>query len=256
MHVGRGGTGARAAVLGAIISVSWPAVARAQFIYVNNNIGISNSVSALAVGPGGVLSPVPGSPFLTGGGGSFSPDVDAIDAVVSAGRLYVANAVSDNVSAFTINTDGTLTTIPGSPFPTANGPTLGLQPNGMAINRAGARLFVANFNSNDVSVYDIASNGALTHVPGSPFAVAANPLAVDIDSANSRLFVSHGVLGVGVYTIGVGGSLTPVAGSPFPAGTGERGIDVDLRAAKTRRARRRLRVPVFRSRGPHRRNIE
>src|SRR5262245_33988140 len=99
MHVLRGGT--RVIVAATIITFCWPATGRGQFIYVNNNIASTNTVSALKVGVGGALSSVTGSPFATGGAGSFSFDVDAIDVVVNSGRLYVANASSDNISAFT-----------------------------------------------------------------------------------------------------------------------------------------------------------
>jgi 6-phosphogluconolactonase len=201
--------------------------AEAQFVYVNNNDN-PNSISALAVGTGGDLTPIVGSPFSTGGLGDVSPNIGGVNLVVAASRLYACNSVSNSVAAFDIETDGSLTTIPGSPFP-----SLGNAPNGIAINSGGSRLFVANQNSNTVGVMDIASNGALTHVLGSPFSVASRPVDLAIDTANSLLFASHNLLGsVGVYTIGVGGSLTPIVGSPFTSGGGVRGLDVN--AARTR----------------------
>lgn len=212
------------AVLATLLAAS---TARAQFVYVNNNDN-PNSISALGIGSGGDLTPIAGSPFSTGGLGDVSPNIGGVNMVVAASRLYACNSVSNSVAAFDIEADGSLTTIPGSPFP-----SLGNAPNGIAINSGGTRLFVANQNSNTVAVMDIASNGALTHVLGSPFAVASRPVDLGIDTANSLLFASHNLLGaVGVYTIGVGGSLTPIAGSPFTSGGGVRGIDVN--AAKTR----------------------
>ena len=201
----------------------------AQFVYVNNNQAPNNSVSGLAVDGSGALSPVSGSPFATGGSGSFSSNTGAIDVVVTANRLYATNSISNSIAAFDINVDGTLSTIPGSPFP-----ALGSQPNGIAVNDSGTRLFVALFNSNSVAVFNIASNGALTHVSGSPFSLGTTtPLDLAIDSANSLLFASHNTAGVGVYNIGVGGSLTPIGGSPFAGGgSDERGLGVN--AGKTR----------------------
>lgn len=207
-----------AAILGSTAS---PAVA--QFIYVNNNDN-PNSISGLAIDGGGALSPIAGSPFSTGGLGDVSPNIGGINLVVVAQRLYAANSVSNSVSAFDIEPDGSLTTIPGSPFP-----SLGSAPNGIAINSGATRLFAANMNSNNVAVFDIASNGALTHVLGSPFAVASRPVDLAIDTAASLLFATHNLTGaVGVYTVGVGGSLTAIGGSPFASGGGGlRGLDVN-----------------------------
>jgi 6-phosphogluconolactonase len=194
---------------------AWTA-AEAQFLYVNNNDN-PNSVSAFAVDPGtGSLTALPGSPFSTGGLGDVSPNVGGADVVALAQRLYVANSVSDTVSAFVIGDDGALTPIPGSPFP-----TLGQAPNGIAVNATGTRVFVANLFSNNVAVFDVAINGALSHVLGSPFTVAAQPVDLAVDTANSLLFATHNSSGtVGVYTIGIGGSLTPIVGSPFATGGG------------------------------------
>ena len=217
--------GAFAAALIALVAVGWPGRGWGQFVYVNNNIGGSNSISAFAVGAGGTLSAVTGSPFATGGGGSFSPDVGAVDLVVAGMRLYASNAIGNSIAAFDIKTDGSLVTIPGSPFP-----TLATRPVGIAINSTGTRLFAADFNSNNVAVFNIASNGALTLVPFAPFGVAAGPLALAIDTANSLLFASHSAGGVGVYTIAGDGSLTSVGLTG--AGGAERGLDIN--AAKTR----------------------
>jgi 6-phosphogluconolactonase len=199
----------------------------AQVVYVNNNVpSPNNSVSALLVSPSGTLTPLTGSPFLTGGGGSSSPNVGAVDLTSVGPYLYASNIITNSVAAFQINDDGTLTTIPGSPFA-----TVGTRPNGIAINAAGTLLFVADNVSNQVSVFNIASNGALSLVLGGPLSVAAAPVDLEIDSTNSILFASHLTAGVGVYTIGGGGSsLTPIAGSPFAAGSpspDERGLAIN-----------------------------
>ena len=217
-----------AALLGMALGLLGPGSASAQFVYVNNNAS-SNSVSAFSVDGGtGALTALPGSPFSTGGSGDFSPNVGGLNVLVAANYLYATNSVTNTVAAFDINTDGTLSTIPGSPFP-----TLGTAPNGIALNAAGTLLFVSNFISGTVSVFSVASNGALTHVSGSPVTVASRPLDLGIDSTHSFLFVSHNLIGkVGVYSIGLAGSLTAVGGSPFTAGGGEVGLDVNAAATR------------------------
>jgi 6-phosphogluconolactonase len=69
----------------------------------------------------GNLTPVPGSPF---GSGGFNPNFLAMD---PAGNLYVANSSESvyggDVAGFTVDANsGALTPISGSPFPAGNEP--------------------------------------------------------------------------------------------------------------------------------------
>ncbi len=105
-------------VLGTAIALASPlAPLRAQFAYVAN----SNNVSAYSIGSGGVLTPVPGSPFPVG------PNPASV-AVDPTGKFaYVVNdsnapEVPGTVSAFTIGSNGALTSVPGSPFPAGDTP--------------------------------------------------------------------------------------------------------------------------------------
>src|SRR5215468_3297313 len=95
------------------------AMAQGTFVYTNNEL-FTNSVSAFSVAANGALTPVPGSPFLTGGigfGGLFASN--GITTAIVKNFLYAANGGSDNVSAFSVDpATGVLTAVPGSPFPT------------------------------------------------------------------------------------------------------------------------------------------
>jgi YVTN family beta-propeller protein len=52
----------------------------------------------------------------------------------------------------------------------------------VVVDPVGSFAYVANQNSNDVSVYRIDSTtGALTQVAGSPFAAGTNPRSIAID---------------------------------------------------------------------------
>src|SRR5262249_22962283 len=79
-------------------------------------------------------------------------------------RLFVSNQGNNTVTTFSVASNGSLTTVPGAPFPTPGG----LFPSGMATNQAGTLLYSADFN-NLISGFSIAANGALTAVPASPF---------------------------------------------------------------------------------------
>src|SRR5262245_10959073 len=156
--------------------VSWQAqfrVARAQgdptFVYTNNDRN-PNSISAFSVASNGSLSPVAGSPFLTGGieaGGGFFA-ANRITAAIVKDFLYAANAGSNTVSGFSINpATGVLTPVPGSPFAT------GGVADGIGVSLATTPddkfLIAANGSSMTITVFSIAANGALSQVAGSPF---------------------------------------------------------------------------------------
>ncbi len=94
------------------------------------------------------------------------------------------------VLGFSRNDDGTVTPLAGNPFFTAgtgvNNDTHGkLGPNDndtpLVISEDGKRLFTVNCHSNTIAVFDIAHDGSLKHVPGSPFpskGIAPNSLSV------------------------------------------------------------------------------
>ena len=80
--------------------------------------------------------------------------------------------------------------------------------------------YVANGGgSNNVSAYGIGENGALTPIPGSPFAAGNLPSSVTVDPTGKFAYVvNEGSNNVSAYRIGENGALTPIPGSPFSAG--------------------------------------
>jgi 6-phosphogluconolactonase (cycloisomerase 2 family) len=88
-----------------------------RFLFVSNQQ--SNTVTALNVGPGGALSPVPGSPFNNPGFSLIS--IPSGMATNQAGTfLFVAlgDALAQGICVFSIGSNGALTPVAGSPFPT------------------------------------------------------------------------------------------------------------------------------------------
>ncbi len=189
-----------------------------KFAYVAN--GFDNTVSAYSIGANGALTPVPGSPFAAG----FAPFSVAVD---PTGKFaYVANLDDNTVSAYSIGADGALTPVPGSPF------AAGLVPRSVAVDPTGKFAYVENtFSSNsggNVSAYSIGVNGALTPVPGSPFAAGFEPFSVAVDPMGKFAYVANGGDNtVSAYSIGANGALTPVPGSPFAAGSSPGSVAVD-----------------------------
>jgi YVTN family beta-propeller protein len=219
-----------------------------SYLYVaEGNVGIAGyAIDNIS----GSLTPIPGSPFLTGtefsismhpsgkflvavtGSGvaiyAIDPATGALTSIqtlsgytpISAaidpkGRfLFTANVNSNSVSAFTINQNtGIATPVSGSPFPS------GPNPQSVAIEQTGHFLYVPNGNGASVSAYAInQTTGALLPVPGSPFAAGSIPVAAV--ARKSFLYVGNSFdKTVSQYAIDLTtGSLTQVA-APFPTGS-------------------------------------
>lgn len=103
----------------------------------------------------------------------------------------------------------------------------GTSPQGIRVTPDGKFVVVANQGTSTVSVFSLDTTGALTEVPGSPFASGNEPGPVAIDPpvlagpAPSAKFVFVGNTGdntLSAYTIDSAGSLTPVTGTPIPLG--------------------------------------
>jgi 6-phosphogluconolactonase (cycloisomerase 2 family) len=192
----------------------------------------------------GALTQVSGSPFKTTSIDSAELRQPVVDP--SGSFLYVAvldscgDGCAGAISAFKINTDGSLTEIAGSPFKTDYGAI------GIAVHPSGH--FVYSINSSNcckttdtVSVFQVnATSGALTEVAGSPFAlpgavtsgffaefgaVHPNGQFLYVTALTNNNTTNGSVYGFSIDT--TSGALTSLSGSPFAAGLNPLGIDVD-----------------------------
>jgi 6-phosphogluconolactonase len=76
--------------------------------------------------------------------------------------LYVANSVSTDVSAFNVDgTNGKLSPVAGSPFPTGAGQEI----SGITVTPNGKFVLISNFGSTSISVLAVDSSGALASAP-------------------------------------------------------------------------------------------
>lgn len=186
--------------------------AQSNYVYVNNQ-DVANSISGFAVSSTGVLSPVPGSPYLTGGIGSTTTCIglDRITISVPQNLLFVSNSGDQTISVFQINpATGALTAAAGSPVP--SGLTLdACQGISLAATPDGAFLMASS--NGQVQTFAIGVGGALT-----PAATTANCCSPTIGmkiSAHGQLLAVSNESSVSVYSINADGSLTPAANSPF-----------------------------------------
>jgi len=204
-------------LLAAVGFLSSPA--DAQFLYVNNN-GSPNVISAFHFNSAGTLTPVPGAPFLTGGNGGASLDIGSARTIhPSGGRLYATNFSSGNVSGFNIANDGSLTAVPGSPFPMSAGGS----PIGVAASANGQFLFVGRGPfppGAGIDVFQINADGSLTLVAGSPFGVGGGAgFDVLFDARRKNVISDVNFNQVSVFTAAKTGALVPIPGSPFTTPT-------------------------------------
>lgn len=165
------------------------AQAQTNALYINGNIGTvanANVVLGYKNDGSGNLTPLPGSPYLTGGTGSapatglplgLQTDDDQ-QVVVNAGGSFLGtvNGFSNTVAMFAINSDASLTSVSGSPF-TSGGPqpaSLGLLDN--ALGNGTSLMVIVNKESdpNQVSpkqpnfqIFSVDATGVMVHITGS-----------------------------------------------------------------------------------------
>jgi 6-phosphogluconolactonase len=126
--------------------------------------------------------------------------------------VYVANAISNNISAFSISPiSGSLTSIPGSPFAT------GSFPGAISSDVAGRFVFTGNIGGSNVSAFTVdATSGALSPVPGSPFAAGSQPTSVAVDGGAHFVYVCNNLDDtISGFSVSASGVLTSLAGFPI-----------------------------------------
>jgi len=166
----------------------------ANFLYVAYQF--TNTIGAFSVDSNGALTP--------SGAASYPVGTSPANLVLAASPdgnflyLYVANQGSNNISAFGVcakasltcpAADGSLHVIQGSPFPA------GLGPIAMAgsFDQIGAYLFVANFNSNQVSNFRISTGtGALAANTQPTASTGANPSAIVVRAGSGAVLSDGG----------------------------------------------------------------
>jgi len=124
-------------------------------------------IDSFAVGNDGRLTAAAGSPFAAQGAGPFGSEFQP----TNSSQLYVSNAhggpLAGSVSAFTVASDGALSSIGASPF--ADNQTA---PCWVEISHDGQHLFTVNTASNSVSSYTINPDGSLSLIGSTPFKTA------------------------------------------------------------------------------------
>ena len=185
---------------------------RKKFLYVANTG--SNNISGFSINTTtGALTPVPDSPFATGGSGSF---FGISLAVTPNGKfVYAGNAGSGNISAFRVGSNGALTPILGSPF------FVGDAPDGIKVSPNGKFLYASNRGPDSIAIFRIDSKkGTLAAVERAP-TQGKTPRNFAIDPTGRYLFAANqDEGGITLFKIdSKTGNLTPTGDKldvPFP----------------------------------------
>jgi cell wall-associated NlpC family hydrolase len=217
------------------------------FVYVNNDIVPlfgPNSVSAYRVGsnPDGSLNgsldeltaqrlglPL-GSPFPTGGTGLGGGSGTTNHIAIAGTFLYASNSGSNNISAFSIDTTTGALIGPVQNPPIASGISGGTfcQPQTIGIALAATPdsrfLYAASLGCNNVSVFRIESNGALTGMGGQSLPGGTAYLKV---SPDRRFLAATTGTSITLFSIGTEGAL----GQGQPSSIGGVVIALDFNCA-------------------------
>jgi 6-phosphogluconolactonase len=187
--------------------------------HVANGTTYSISVESQPVNPAQIC-------LVSNGSGTFA-GADVTNVIVSCNPTsrfaYVANRLSNNISAYSINASGALIQIAGSPFVST-----GSQPDAVWVGPGGGYLYVANSASNDLSIFAInTSTGLLS--PLSTVATGGAPYAIVVDPTGSYLYVSNNSSNsISAYAINASsGALTEISGSPFAVGAAPTALKTD-----------------------------
>ncbi len=187
----------------------------------------NTTISAFSVAlNGGGLTQV-GTSLGTGA----APFALAITPAINA--LFVTNNGANNLSSYTINSDGSLTGVTGNTATGAN-------PMGAAIDPAGKFLFVANQGtfhdpkSGTISVFTIQGT-TLTQVTGSPFATempgeltGSGPVSVAVSATGNYVYAANQFDDtVAAFSVNTSsGVLKALGASPYNVGTSPSGLGI------------------------------
>ena len=203
------------------VIVKNPKLVPPRFLY--DTEASTQKIAGFGVDPtSGALTPLAQSPISV----SAAPGLVSSDQ--GGYRLYVT--ASEYLNAYFINrSNGDLTPVPGSPIQAGGA---GVTAVGVAVAPSGKFVYVtlSSFNggTQGVAGFQVASDGSLAAVPGSPFPAGDQPVSITVDPTGRYVYVGHvGGSATGydldAFTIDeTTGSLTPVVGEPYvipsPAG--------------------------------------
>jgi 6-phosphogluconolactonase len=194
-----------------------------QYVYVLLDAGplAPGGIQSYSISNKGILAALqePSTTTNISGNVPVNPTgVHPLSMTMDGGFIFVANAGSNNISAFSLDeTTGLLTEVAGSPFPAGTAP--------VSVVARNSSVFVANRGDATVAAYSVDKSGVLT-ATGTPVTVGANTTSMDADAAGKLLFVADGIANT-VSALSISSSGLTATSTPVTVGTGPSNVRVD-----------------------------
>jgi uncharacterized repeat protein (TIGR01451 family) len=188
-------------------------LAQGNYVYVNNQ-SIANSIEGYSVAVNGTLTPLPSSPFLTGGNGASTTcyGVDRIVVSRANNLLFVSNGADQTIS--TLKIDPATGNLSLAGVPVFSGLTLD-SCGGISLAATPDGKFLMAASNGQITVFSITATGTLAAVSTQPN--CCSPISGMKISSNGQLLAVANPNGVSMFTITPDGSLREVSGSPYAA---------------------------------------
>lgn len=197
----------------------------------NKTTGTGSNYTGFRINAGGVLTPIAGSTF--GLPNTANPG-DILFNSTGQNLIGVEVGTTDpstfRIDSFVVGADGRLSPAPGSPFAAQAAGPFGSEFS--PVNPA--HLYVSNAHggagNGSVSAFNVAANGGLTSIGGSPYADNQTaPCWVEISHDGQYLFtVNTASTTISSYRILSDGSLSLLSSTAFKSGAGIRPFDARL----------------------------
>jgi 6-phosphogluconolactonase len=198
-------------------------------VYVNDNTAPANTIAGFDRHADGTLTPIPGSPFATGGAGTGAVigSQGALQLTAGGRVLLAVDPGSNDISELLVGRDGRLWQVPGLPTT----PSGGAKPLSIAVARGLVYVANAGAGASNYTGFAFDRFGRLHPLPDATFALpdSAQPGDVLINSTATKLVGTRvGTSQIDSFVIDRRGGLHAAAGSPFAAqGAGPFGSEFD-----------------------------
>lgn len=199
-------------------------------VYVANAGNADSNYTGFVLGRHGQLEPLAGSTFPLPPGAQPGDVLFNSDGRNLVGTRVGASKGDPGIDSFRVDRDGTLDAAPGSPFPTQ-----GAGPFGSEFRPSDPdQLFVSNAHdgagAGTVSAFDVAHDGTLFSIDGSPFADGQTaPCWVEITHDGRFLFTVNTASGsISSYRIARDGTLHLLGSTLVSGGKGASAVDARL----------------------------
>jgi hypothetical protein len=165
--------------------------------------GTANALAVLSVAANGTLTPIAGSPFAYTGTGTISSFAFASPTLALAASFGLTN----DVSSYSIGANGAPTLL--------HSLTLGNNNQAITTARSGQLAVVSGGGLASITIIQVASDGTLTQVAGSPFTTAAITSGYALVNPSGSFLYATEVNQIEAFKLNAAGALTSINTYPL-----------------------------------------